>query len=95
MSHLKVSRKRCNQCLFSNQKIVDEQRKADVLTECAATDSHFICHKYTVAKLLGKLKDDNVVCRGFYDNDPNASTWMQIAGRLDLIEFVDLPEESE
>jgi hypothetical protein len=74
----KVCKERCDQCLFSKNKIVSNARKRDVLATCAANDSHFVCHK---------TKD--VCCRGFYDRDPGASNLMRIAGRLGAVEFVE------
>ncbi|KIL42101.1 hypothetical protein SD70_02655 [Gordoniibacillus kamchatkensis] len=55
-----VAEKRCNECLFSANKIVSDERKAEVLADCALNDAHFICHKAT-------LKGKDVCCRGFYD----------------------------
>lgn len=83
--------KRCDQCLFSSAKIVDDARKADVLRTCAEEDRHFICHKFSIAEGPGT----QVCCRGFYDQDPAATNLMRIAGRLDAVEFVDLPGSSE
>jgi len=74
----KVCAKRCNQCLFTDNKIVSDERKEEVLDECVRNDSHFICHKH-----------DDVCCRGFYDEDPGATNLMRIMGRLNGIEFVE------
>lgn len=87
MSGFRVAKKRCDQCLFSNAKIVDDERKADVLRTCAEQDSHFICHKFTIAE----GRDSQVCCRAFYDSNPAATNLMRIAGRLNAIEFVDPP----
>lgn len=82
-----VYEQRCDECLFTPERIVTSRRMAQVLAKCAATDTHFICHKSTIHD------DGNVCCRGFYDRDPYASNYMRIAGRLGLVEFVPLPEE--
>lgn len=84
----RVYEQRCEQCLFSPERIVSSQRMAEVLRQCAATDTHFVCHKSSI------YGDGNVCCRGFYDRDPAASNLMRIAGRLGLVEFVPLPEEA-
>jgi len=73
----KVCKKRCDQCLFSENRIVSPERAAEVLQECEKKDSHFICHKYR-----------DVCCKGFYDADPGATNLMRIAGRLGAVEFV-------
>jgi hypothetical protein len=91
MSTFRVCAKRCDQCLFSSAKIVDEERKTQVLNEAAAHDSHFVCHKFSIAEGM----DSQVCCRGFYDRDPAATNLMRIAERLGVVEFVELPEEVE
>jgi hypothetical protein len=37
--------KPCNQCLFSKNKIVSDEVKADIVADCLKTDKPFICHK--------------------------------------------------
>jgi len=91
VSGFRVAKKRCDQCLFSGAKIVDDQRKADVLQTCAQRDSHFVCHKFTIAEGEGS----QVCCRAFYDSDPERTNLMRIAGRLHAVEFVDLPSNPE
>ena len=86
----RVCEKRCDECLFSNAKIVSDERKADVLDQCVRTDTHFVCHKHTIRELLREgVGDGNVCCRGFYDHDPAATSAMRIAGRLGIVVFVD------
>lgn len=87
----RVAKKRCDECLFSSAKIVDDERREQVLRSCSENDSHFICHKFTVA---GEDASEGACCRGFYDRDPGASNLMRIAGRLGVVEFVDFPEDS-
>lgn len=78
----RVCAKRCNECLFSQNKIVNDARRTEVLAQCKKEDSFFICHKHS-----------NVCCRGFFDTqDP---TIIQVAKRfelmgLDVIEFVEV-----
>ncbi len=74
-----VCEKRCDECLFSKAKIVDEQRKLQVLKDCEKSGRYFLCHKST---MVGKA----VVCRGFFDEGKNRAC--QIAERLGLVEFV-------
>lgn len=72
----KVMKERCDQCLFSKDKIVSDARRKQVLAECKRNDSHFICHK-----------TGDCCCRGFYDTQ--TSQMIQIAGRLNAIKFVE------
>lgn len=78
--HLLVAHKRCNECLFTNNRVVRPGRREDILAICKKHDSSFVCHKAT-------LKDRAVVCRGFFEETP--STICQIAGRLGWVKFVD------
>lgn len=74
----RIRSKRCDQCLLSDNKIVSDKRRNEVLRECVKNDTHFICHKH-----------HDVCCRGFYDQDPGASNLMRIAGRLGCVQFVE------
>lgn len=57
---LEVMEKRCNQCLFSKNKIVSDKRKEEILRDASAKDTYFTCHK-------ASLVNRNVVCKGFND----------------------------
>jgi hypothetical protein len=74
--------KRCDQCLFSKNRIVSAVRKRELLATCKRDDTHFVCHKASIA-------GESVCCRVFYDADPGASNLMRIAGRLGAVEFVE------
>lgn len=76
-----VMARRCDQCLFGPNKIVSDERKADVLEACEKHDLHFVCHKAT---MVGQ----DVCCRGFYEQMPG-STFMQISCRLGWVEYVE------
>lgn len=91
MSGFRVCKKRCDQCLFSSAKVVTDDRRAEILRICAERDTHFVCHKFTIAE----GPDSQVCCRGFYDANPGATNLMRIAERLGAVEFVDLPEPGE
>lgn len=77
---LKVCSKQCDQCLFSKNRIVSGPRMASILNDCKNNDTHFICHKGTIA-------GENVVCKGFFDTQ--TSQMIRIAGRLNMIKEVD------
>lgn len=83
-----VCEKRCDQCLFSKDRIVDEPRMREVLATCESEDKYFECHKHSMV-------DAHVCCRGFYDKDPMATNLMRIAARLGVIRFVPEPEHEE
>lgn len=80
----KVAVERCAQCLFSQDKIVSSARRKDVLNSCRKKDTHFICHKFTIAV------NQDVCCKGFYETQ--TSQMIRIAQRLNAVEFVPLPK---
>lgn len=89
-STFRVMAKRCDQCLFSNKRLVSLRRRDSILWECRATGAHFICHKVTIAG------QQDVCCRAFYDTRydakhyaSGASNKMRIAERLGAVEFVE------
>ena len=80
---LKVCEHQCNQCLFSDKKIVSNSRKKQILQGCIKNDSHFECHK-------GTMIGEQFVCAGFYKGF--STNLIRIAGRLGVIEFIN-PDE--
>jgi hypothetical protein len=82
---LEICQERCNQCLFSENRIVSKARMADIVSDCRRKDAFFLCHKHSMA---GR----DVMCRGFYETQP-PSQMQRIAERLNAIEFVPTPKE--
>ena len=80
----KVCEKKCEQCLFSDNRIVSKTRMALIIKDCKKNDEHFICHKATIA-------GSNVCCRGFFDTQ--STNLMRIAQRLNAVEFVKIGDE--
>jgi hypothetical protein len=79
MEKQKICESRCNQCLFSKNKIVSNARRREILESCKKDDTYFQCHK-------GTLKGQQIACKGFYDAMPN--TYLQVAGRLNMLQPV-------
>lgn len=77
---MKVCEKRCDQCLFSNNRIVPAKRKEQIIRQCRRDDTHFTCHKAT-------LRGEDVQCRGYFDSQP-PSQMTRIAERLGVLKFV-------
>lgn len=78
---LLVSERCCNQCLFTDRKIVSDRRREQILEECSDRNTHFACHKGTIA-------NQDIVCRGFYET--GGSTLVRMARHFNQIEFVDV-----
>lgn len=77
-----VQRKCCKQCLFSKNKIVSDERKAEILKDCADNNKHFQCHKATIKGVQG-------TCRAFYDKCTNPAI-SQMLESIGEVEFVDI-----
>lgn len=54
-----LASKRCNECLYSPNKIVSNHRRGQILTVCRAERRHFVCHKARGGPI--------VTCRGWHD----------------------------
>lgn len=78
----KVTEERCNECLFSKNKIVKNARRKEVITDCLRDGSHFICHKASIA-------GEDICCKGFYETQ-NCNL-IRIAQRLNAVKFVPIP----
>lgn len=59
-----VMAQRCSECLYGPDKIVSNERRAEILRDVRASDDYFVCHKATLA---GR----SVQCRGDYDARPD------------------------
>ncbi len=81
-----VVAERCNECLFGPNKIVDDERRRDVLNTCKEKHVHFVCHKFTQ---LPENRD--VCCHGFFQQDRGG----QILEKMGYVEFVPVPPEEE
>lgn len=76
---MKVMETACDQCLFSKNRIVPAARVRQILKECERDDTHFVCHKATIA---GR----DVCCRTFYDT--RTSKGIRFAQWLGVVKFV-------
>ncbi|MCP1558590.1 UNVERIFIED_ORG: hypothetical protein M2438_002676 [Methylobacterium sp. SuP10 SLI 274] len=79
----KVMSERCNECLFGENKIVSNKRRAEILRGLRQKDSHFICHKASIAGV-------EIACRGDWDQN-GCGQMGRIAERLRAVEFVPEP----
>jgi hypothetical protein len=79
-----VCEKRCPECLFTPAKVVDDQRKQQILASTKKDGSYFVCHK---GSLTG---NDQLCCKGFYEAYPDAMV-IQLAKALGVVKFVPVP----
>jgi hypothetical protein len=82
----KVCEQKCNQCLFSRNRIVEKKRVKEILEECARTGAYFVCHKST------NNNNGRVCCRGFWDKYKFENGLLRVCERNGWVQFVD-PEE--
>lgn len=76
----KVKKERCEECLYSKEKIVSNSRRRELLADTRKRDTHFICHK-------ASINGDDICCKGFYETE--TSNLIRIAQRLRMVQFVD------
>ena len=75
-----VCKEKCDQCLFTDKKIVSKKRMVQILNECRQQDTHFQCHK-------GTIEGKDICCKGFYDTQ--TTNLLRIAQRLNAVRFVE------
>ena len=77
-----VRRRHCDQCLYTERKLVSNERRRQILRECRENDTFFNCHKSTI-------KGEIACCHGFYKRHPYATSVMRHAAKHKLIHFID------
>lgn len=77
---LHVCKNKCDQCLFSPNRIVSKERMQEILDDCAKNNSQFLCHKFQI-----KHPKSKVICRGFYEEKDSVA--MQFAKRYNIQTF--------
>lgn len=70
---------KCNECLFTPERIVSSERAKELLRQANRKDIHFVCHKATI-------KGRDICCRGFYDTQ--TSQMIRISQRLNCVDFI-------
>ena len=82
---MKVCKGQCDQCLFSNNRVVSLKRAESIIKKCIKDDTFFQCHK-------GTLKGEEICCGGFWNNFKDRFNLGRIAQRLGGPEFVEPPK---
>lgn len=76
-----VYNKPCNQCLFSKNKIVSDDRYHEIIKECLAEQRHFLCHKSTI-------QNKHICCHAFYKKHEKDVWYITLAKKLNMVKFV-------
>ena len=45
---MKICEKKCDECLFTKNRLVSVERAKELILECLENDQYFICHKSTL-----------------------------------------------
>lgn len=85
----KVYRTRCAECLFSKNRIVSPERADEIIEDCSKTNSFFVCHKATIQG------EEDVMCKGYFDNVWSKDEIGQMLVRAGYVEFVEQPMDTE
>lgn len=88
---LHVQLKNCDQCLFTDRKIVPDDRRDDLIKGCLEKDLYFSCHKDMVHNYSKSGRE--LCCRGFYDRYGTHSSSIRIAKALGIVKFVSFDGE--
>ncbi len=81
----KVQKRQCNQCLFSENRVVSQKRAESIIKECIRDDTFFQCHK-------GTLKNQDICCRGFWDNFKDRFNLGRVVQRIGGPQFVEVKD---
>jgi hypothetical protein len=87
-----VCARRCDECLFTADRIVGGEAVAAIIQQCVTNDTYFSCHKFPAAEEdddapPGRHTPVSVCCRGFFDT--HYTRPIQMARRMGLVRFVD------
>jgi len=83
---LKVYSSCCENCLLSKNRIVSPERAKEILKEISDKQSYFVCHN-------ASQNSEEIVCKTFYDKLGHQSQMIQIAERLNVVEFIEQKEQ--
>lgn len=87
---LKVYKTACDQCLFSSNKIVSDNRKAEVLAEIKSKQTFFVCHKSSIEDPA-----EGIMCRGFYEANKTTSLLILLGHAAGVVVFKDQPTKKD
>lgn len=85
--NLKVCEKRCNECLFTKDRVVGSKRAKEVISQCLKEDKYFFCHK-------GTINGVDIVCAGFYERFFRDILSLRFATAFNIIDKVN-PDDYE
>jgi hypothetical protein len=95
-SDVLVASSPCDQCLFSKNKVVGDERKAEFLAACEAKGAAFLCHKHTIRgmqlKGAARSRANRVACHLHFKNYGHLLVY-RIAAIMERLIFVNAQGE--
>lgn len=83
---IKVCNTSCDQCLFTKNKIVTDERKAEILKDLEVNEQWFICHK-SPDNESGKH-----MCYGWYLRFAHILPLTRLAMKMGMLKMVEVPK---
>lgn len=77
-----LASKCCDQCLVGKRRIVSPERARQIIAGCIKDDTHFVCHKGTLAGL-------NVACAGVARVTGFRGVALRLAMALGVVQKID------
>ena len=87
MKKLEICSKPCENCLFSDNKIVSDERAEQIIEDVIKGDSFFVCHE-------SSIEGGNVCCNGFYKKHKYDSLITRTATMFKQVKFVKVESDS-
>lgn len=85
---LKVYKKPCKNCLFSDDRIVSQERAKDIIEGCLQEDTYFICHK-------ASMSGDDVCCNRFFAKHKKDVAYLRISAGFGWVQEVDFKDNEK
>lgn len=80
---LKICNQACDQCLFTDNRIVSDERANQIIEQCLIGDKYFECHK-------GTIKGERIICRSFWNRHKKDVLSLRMALVFGMYEFVEV-----
>ena len=85
---MQVYKECCKNCLLSADSIVSPKRRKEIISGCIKKQTHFQCHK-------ASIEGQEILCKTFFDKLGHHSQMVRIAERLNMIEYVEQPQQKK
>ena len=84
---LKVYDNPCENCLLSENRIVNSKRAKDIIKDCVDSNTYFICHK-------SSMNNGKVCCKTFFDNFSDKVSILKMSKMANYFETINQQENN-